>query len=130
MTALTLIEPVAGPVTAHLPLAPRQGVLEPAARPHSQTARSSGGRSGYAPTLGEQLDVIRLEDRVSRLERVLAALRVRVHDYSASGIPAGLRSAIHDFDRELAAARERLAIHRNAENARLLSTTPVDGLPR
>jgi hypothetical protein len=32
MTALTLIEPVAGPVTADLPLAPRQGVLEPAAR--------------------------------------------------------------------------------------------------
>jgi hypothetical protein len=41
-----------------------------------------------------------------------------------------LRSAIHDFDRELAAARERLAIHHNAENARLLSTTPVNGLPR
>ena len=32
MTALTLIEPVAGPVTTHLPLAPRQGVLEPAAQ--------------------------------------------------------------------------------------------------
>jgi len=53
-----------------------------------------------------------------------------VHDYPAIGIPAGLRSAIHDFDGELAAARERLGIHHNAENARLLSTKPVDGLPR
>ncbi len=32
MTALTLSEPVTGPGTAHLPPAPRQGVLEPAAR--------------------------------------------------------------------------------------------------
>ncbi len=101
-----------------------------APRPHSQTARSSGGRSGCARTLGEQLDVVRLEHRVSRLERVLAALRILVHDYPAIGIPAGLRSAIHDFDGELAAARERLGIHHNAENARLLSTKPVDGLPR
>ena len=98
--------------------------------PHSQITRSSGGRSGCAPTLGEQLDVIRLEHRASRLERVLAALRVRVHDYSASGIPAGLRSAIHDFDGELAAVRERLTIHHNAQNARLLSTKPVDSRRR
>ncbi len=97
---------------------------------HSQIARSNGSRSGCAPTLGEQLDVIRLEHRVTRLERVLAALRVRVHDYSAIGTPAGLRSAIRDFDGELAAVRERLAIHRNAESARVISTTPGDGLPR
>ncbi|MGP0047357.1 MAG: alpha/beta hydrolase [Solirubrobacteraceae bacterium] len=98
--------------------------------PHSRTARSNRGRSGCVPTLVEQLDVIRLEHRVTRLERVLAALRVRVHDYSAIGIPAGLRSAIRDFDGELAAVRERLAIHRSAENPRVLSTAPVDGLPR
>lgn len=53
-----------------------------------------------------------------------------MHDYSAIGIPAGLRSAIRDFDGELAAVRERLAIHRNAESARVISTTPGDGLPR
>ena len=53
-----------------------------------------------------------------------------MHDYSAIGIPAGLRSAIHDFDSELAAVRERLASHENAENPRLLSTKPVDSLPR
>lgn len=99
-------------------------------RLHSRTAGSSGERSGCAPTLGEQLDVIRLEHRISRLERVLAALRVRAHDYSVLGIPAGLRSAIHGFDGELAAARERLAIHHDAETARLLSTKPVDDPPR
>jgi hypothetical protein len=69
-------------------------------------------------TMGDQLEVIRLEHRALRLERALSALRIRASDYSPTAIPAGLRCAVLDFEHEHDLVRHRLAAHD-------VSTTPA-----
>lgn len=61
-------------------------------------------------TLGAYLERHRLEQRVLRLEQVVAALRARAHDRGASGggVPAPLAASLADFQRELAEVRKAL----------------------
>ena len=61
----------------------------------------------YEPTIGEQLELIRHDHRVRRLQQALAALHARVGDYEEANVPIGLRSAIAGFERDLAVARQR-----------------------
>jgi hypothetical protein len=78
--------------------------------PLSDTSTEGSSAGTYELTLGEQLELIRHDHRVRRLQQALAALHARVGDYEEASVPTGLRSAIAGFERDLAVARRRLGI--------------------
>ena len=65
---------------------------------------------GRRPSLGLALERDRVELRVSRLERVVAALRVRLAEHRAEAAPSArhLGRALSDFEAELGELRRSL----------------------
>jgi hypothetical protein len=79
----------------------------------TQNEKSRGTDRRSTPgSLGERLEVMRLEHRADRLRRVLDALHRRVEDYVSTGVPEGLRSAIDAFESELSAVSAQLGVQR------------------
>ena len=82
----------------------------PSKSPVSDSSAEGSSAVTYEPTIGEQLELIRHDHRVRRLQQALAALHARVGDYEEANVPTGLRSAIAGFERDLAVARQRLGM--------------------
>ena len=97
---------------------PRSASKEPV----SDSSTEGSSAVTYEPTIGEQLELIRHDHRVRRLQQALAALHARVGDYEEANVPTGLRSAIAGFERDLAVARQRLGILDSPARARRWET--------
>jgi hypothetical protein len=82
----------------------------PSKSPVSDSSAEGSSAVTYEPTIGEQLELIRHDHCVRRLQQALAALHARVGDYEEANVPTGLRSAIAGFERDLAVARQRLGM--------------------
>lgn len=79
----------------------------------SVTGRSPAARStASARSLAHQLERDRIEQRATRVRKVIHALRERADARdTVGGAPRPLRAAIEDFGRELAELERRLRHH-------------------